>query len=75
MSKSPILLFDIETTHLKADFGTVLCVGFKWYEAPETHIIGIRDFEDWHRNVLDDKRVVEAFREVMCQAGMWVIYR
>jgi len=74
MSKSPILLFDIETTHLKADFGTVLCVGYKWYEDRKPHIISIRDFNGWQRNVLDDKRVVEAFRDVMCQAGMWVTY-
>src|SRR5260370_25435865 len=32
---SKILIWDIESTHLKADWATVLCIGWKWYEDPK----------------------------------------
>src|SRR5512146_1657052 len=30
MTAPRILFLDIESSHLKADFGTLLCVGYKW---------------------------------------------
>lgn len=75
MSKDPrILLFDIETTHLKADFGTLLCFGFKWFGESKVEVPSIADFSAWKKDPTNDKGLVKAAAEVLSSADMWVTY-
>jgi uncharacterized protein YprB with RNaseH-like and TPR domain len=68
------LIFDIETTHLKADFGTVLCIGYKWLDEKKVSVPAITDFKGWKRDVTDDKALFEAFYPVMVEADILVSY-
>jgi uncharacterized protein YprB with RNaseH-like and TPR domain len=72
--KTKILIWDIETTHLKADFGTVLCIGYKWLGDRKTHVITITDFPNWKKDVTDDSRIFKAFYPILIEADMWVTY-
>lgn len=39
-----ILLWDLETTSLKADFGFIIAAGYKWLGEKRTHVLSIGDF-------------------------------
>lgn len=71
-SKAKILLWDIECTHLKADFGTVLAIGFKWYGDKKVHCLKITDFPMKH--IIDDRGLIQAFMEIIGQADLIVTY-
>ena len=71
---SNILLFDIETTHLKANFGTVLCFGSKWLDAPTVTVDSITDRRGWRKDFTDDSHLVKAAAEKLTQADLWVSY-
>lgn len=63
MPKNPhkILLFDIEADNLDADWGTVLCIGYQWFERTKPHIVRIDHSPSYERNRISDKWVVEKF--------------
>ncbi len=69
-----ILFFDIETTHLKADFGTVLCIGYKWLGKPKVYVPAITEYESWDRDKTDDSGLVSDFLQVYESADMVVSY-
>src|SRR5690349_4483937 len=71
---SRILLFDIETTHLKADFGTVLAFGYKWLDEPEAQVLAISDYKGWQKDLTDDKKLVSEAYKVLAKADVWVTY-
>jgi len=56
-----VLIWDIETTNLRATFGTILCIGWKWEEKPKVNIPTILD---GGKGMLDDKQLVQDFAEV-----------
>jgi uncharacterized protein YprB with RNaseH-like and TPR domain len=74
MSKPRILVFDIETTNLKADFGTVLCVGYKWLGEKTVHVPSIMDYRGWKKDVTYDGHLIRDFKEVYEQADLLVTY-
>lgn len=41
---SRIVLFDIESTHLKADFGYCICFGYKYLGEKKTTVLSVLDF-------------------------------
>ena len=41
---SGIILFDIETTNLKANFGHILCFGYKELGSKRTKVLSISDY-------------------------------
>ena len=67
-----ILVWDIETTNLKASFGTMLAVAFKWYEEPKTYVKTILDYQK--KGMLDDKPLVEDFKEIYAEADYTVAH-
>lgn len=69
-----ILLWDIESTHLKADWATLLCIGWKWYQDPEVHVPSIMDYKGWQKDVTDDRKLVTEFHKVLMEADMIVTY-
>jgi uncharacterized protein YprB with RNaseH-like and TPR domain len=77
MAEPKILIWDIESTGLNADFGVMLCIGYKWYGQKKVHIIGI---DDDKKNVCtkckthngDDTSVAERFYPILEQADMQV---
>lgn len=58
-----ILIWDIESTGLNATFGTILCIGYKWFGEKDTHVITILDGKK-RIDMLNDKKLVEEFVKV-----------
>src|SRR5678816_4274910 len=50
---SKLLLWDIESTGLKGDFATILCIGYKWYGERTTKVISIMDFPRFKKDPTD----------------------
>lgn len=67
-----ILIYDIETSDLNADWGTLLCVGYKWVGDKSPTILSILDYPG--EDFLDDSNLVKAFHEVISQADMVITY-
>jgi uncharacterized protein YprB with RNaseH-like and TPR domain len=72
--QAKILLWDIECTHLKADFGTILCIGYKWLDEDKVYIRSITDDKGWQKDPTNDKKVVKDFAKVLQEADVWVTY-
>lgn len=69
-----ILIWDIETSDLRADWGTTLCIGYKWYDESKVHVLSIMDYPGWRKDVTDDSRLVKDFHKIMMEADMYVTY-
>jgi uncharacterized protein YprB with RNaseH-like and TPR domain len=59
MDKAKILIFDIETRGLVADYGSVFCIGWKWLGEKTIHVKSIHDIPGG--SDLDDKALVKWF--------------
>ena len=67
-----ILIFDIESTNLTANFGFMLCFGYKWRGQKKVHVPTIRDFPG--KNVVDDSGLVAHVREIINSADLLISY-
>lgn len=74
MRKPRILIWDIEATDLEASFGTVLCIGYKWYGEKETHVISNLDKKTLLPYLDNDSRILKKFREIYEQADYTVAH-
>ena len=74
MNEPKILVFDIETTHLKPDFGTVLAIGYKWYGTGKTTVLSVMDYPGFKKDATDDRGLIAAFAEQLEQADIIVTY-
>lgn len=72
--KPRILIWDIEATSLNADFGYMLCFGYKWYGERTTKVVSVTDFEKHGDDVTNDREVVKAALAVLDSADMWVTW-
>lgn len=68
MVQPKILIWDIESTGLNATFGTILCIGYKWYDEDDVHVFTILDKKRGKKDMLNDKHLVEEFVKVYEQA-------
>lgn len=74
-SEPKILLWDIEATGLNSDFGTVLCIGYKWFDEADVHVISITDYKNaFDEDPTDDSRVIRDFLKVYETADLTVTY-
>lgn len=69
-----ILIFDIETTHLKADFGTMLSFGYKWLGDKYPTVLSIMDYKGWKNDPTDDSKLARDAYKILEQADMFVTY-
>lgn len=68
-----ILLWDLECTSLNADFGYLLCFGYKWFGEKHTRVVSINDFaEPFAEDATDDSEVAKAALAILGTADMWV---
>lgn len=68
-----ILSWDIEATNLSADFGMVLCVGFKEVGTGKPTVLSLRDFPYEETNPIKaEKHLLKALSKVLLDADMWV---
>lgn len=69
--KAKILLYDIETTDLNADWGECLMISWKWLNEPTVYIKTVRDYS--HPEVaLDthDKPLIQDFMKILEEADV-----
>lgn len=58
-TKARILVWDIETRGLQADYGSILCIGWAWADEGKAHVKSIHDIPGKHP--LDDKELIKWF--------------
>lgn len=58
------IFWDLETSDLNADWGTIFCAGYK-VEGERVKVISITDFPGWEKEPWNDKRVVAEFVNVL----------
>jgi uncharacterized protein YprB with RNaseH-like and TPR domain/predicted RNA-binding Zn-ribbon protein involved in translation (DUF1610 family) len=66
-----VLFWDIEATNLDADFGFLLCIGYK-FKGEKAHCIRIDDSPTFAKDHTDDRWVLNEFRKVLEQADLIV---
>jgi uncharacterized protein YprB with RNaseH-like and TPR domain len=69
---SKILIYDVETTDLDSDWGTLLCVGYKWLGDKNPTTLSILDYPG--ESIIDDQNLVKAFNKVLAEAEMVITY-
>lgn len=75
MKKPKIILWDIETSNLNANFGFILCIGWKYYGAKKVNLIKISDYKDaFKKDCTNDYHVVKEAKKVLEQADGWVTH-
>lgn len=72
VSPAKILIWDIESTNLNASFGTILCIGWKWYGEKKVHVPTILQHQK--RGMLDDKHLVAEFARVFAECDYHVAH-
>lgn len=69
-----VLLFDIECTNLDADFGTLLCVGYKWLGEKKVNVLSLGDYPTFSSDPTNDKELVRDFLKVYAEADLAIAY-
>ncbi len=62
--EAKILFCDIEATNLDANFGYILCIGYKWAHEKKAKVISITDFSNHKKDCTSDVEVLKAFRPI-----------
>lgn len=65
-----VLLFDLETTNLSADFGWIICWGWKWLGEKEAHTKSVLDFP--HGHYWTDRHLLKHIYDEVKQADIVV---
>lgn len=68
-----IAFFDLETTHLRGDFGFILCAGFKTLGSPP-EVIRIDDSPNYRKALWDDRWVIEQILKRLENVDIIVTY-
>lgn len=73
--KSPkILLYDIESTALTADWGFMLCFGYKWLGESKTKVIGIHQYPGYNKDRTCDKELCKDVHKIISEADAVVTW-
>lgn len=72
-----ILIYDIESGGLNADWAGMLCFGYEWYGTGRTKVISLLDTNTWcvgcrRVDTLTDAPLVTRVRELLCEADLLV---
>lgn len=68
-----ILAWDIEASNLSADFGIVLCVGFKTVEGRKPEVFNILDYSKGDL-IKAEKQLLKAVSEKLLSADVWLTH-
>lgn len=74
MTPSRIIAWDLETTNLNANYGYILCMGWKVIGEKKTHLIKISDYPLHQKQITNDREVIKKAREVLTDADGWVTW-
>jgi hypothetical protein len=69
-----ILIYDIETSNLRSDFGLLFCVGYKWYGEDGIYCPALYDYPNYKRDLTDCRKLLKDFTKVYAEADMVVTF-
>ncbi len=69
-----ILLFDIESTNLRADFGYILCISWKHLGEKKIHTAAITSSPHYNTDPTDDSWILQKFAKVFNEADIAVAH-
>lgn len=69
-----ILVWDLETSDLRSDWGFTICGGFKWLGEKEVYCPSILDYEGWEQDPTNDRKLIRDLHKVLTQADMIVTF-
>lgn len=69
-----LISWDLETSNLNADYGVILCAGWKVVGEGRPHIISIRDFPLYEKDPTNDREVLKALSDVLLTADCWLTW-
>jgi len=73
--KPRVILFDLETNNLRADFGWILCASWMLLDEDRPKTISLRHFPTlWKQDPTNDKKVALALYDVLCSADVIVAH-
>lgn len=72
--ETKILFFDIESTNLKADFGYIICISWKFFDETKVHSAVISDSPHYKDDPIDDSWILEQFEKAYFQAEIVVAH-
>jgi uncharacterized protein YprB with RNaseH-like and TPR domain len=63
--------WDLETTDLSANWGSILCIGYQC-DGEKVKCISITDFPGWEKEPWNDRKVIEKFLLVLCREDVGI---
>jgi len=69
-----ILSWDLETSSLNADYGIILCAGFKIVGKGKPEVISIADYPRYEKDCTDDKQLCKDISERLLKADCWLTH-
>ncbi len=73
-NKTKVLYVDIEATNLSANFGYILCIGYKWGHKKKAEVVSISDFKRFKLDVTNDIEVLKKFEKVYDKADVVIFH-
>lgn len=75
MQKKPkILVWDIESSNLAANYGFIICISYKWHGESGVKTISVADFPSFKTDPTNDFYVVREFSKVYNEADVTVAH-
>lgn len=74
MSSPKIVIWDLETTNLNADFGVILAFGYKYLGQKKTNVISVMDFDRFKKDPTDDVPLIKEAAKVLADADVWITH-
>lgn len=72
--KPNIVIWDIESTGLRADFAICLCVGFIGLDGTKAKILSLHDYPTKRYNIYDEKALMRDVYDELSKADLWVTH-
>jgi uncharacterized protein YprB with RNaseH-like and TPR domain len=72
VAKPKVLLFDLETTNLAANFGVILCGAWKELSERKIHHVSVLDSPTFDKDPTNDRLVVKTMAEALSEADVIV---
>lgn len=74
MPATKIIAWDLETTNLNANFGYLLCGGWKVLGEKKAHVIDITQTKNFKKDCTNDKELCKRLYDVLSEADMWITW-
>lgn len=72
MAQAKVMFWDLETSNLNANFGFILCAGWKTLGDKKVHCPKISDYKLYKSDPTNDKELVRATAAALSEADLWV---